>query len=104
MRTLGVVVAGYCAFLQLYATQPILPLLRHGEVFFGFGRTQYDDVTDGGMPGTPFIERLRTLTGASKPAAAPSATPATPAPELDATGAVLVSTINELLRPQPSSG
>lgn len=28
MRTLGVVVAGYCAFLQLYATQPILPLLR----------------------------------------------------------------------------
>jgi predicted MFS family arabinose efflux permease len=28
VRTLGVVVAGYCAFLQLYATQPILPLLR----------------------------------------------------------------------------
>lgn len=31
MRTLGVVVAGFCAFLQLYATQPILPLL--GELF-----------------------------------------------------------------------
>lgn len=31
MRTLGVIVAGFCAFLQLYATQPILPLLR--EVF-----------------------------------------------------------------------
>ncbi|MEO5925789.1 MAG: MFS transporter [Bryobacteraceae bacterium] len=28
MRTLGVIVAGFCAFLQLYATQPILPLLR----------------------------------------------------------------------------
>jgi predicted MFS family arabinose efflux permease len=28
VRTLGVVVAGFCAFLQLYATQPILPLLR----------------------------------------------------------------------------
>ncbi|MEP7353942.1 MAG: MFS transporter [Acidobacteriota bacterium] len=27
MRTLGVVVAGCCAFLQLYATQPLLPLL-----------------------------------------------------------------------------
>jgi MFS family permease len=27
VRTLGVVVAGLCAFLQLYATQPILPLL-----------------------------------------------------------------------------
>jgi len=31
VRTLGVIVAGFCAFLQLYATQPILPLLR--EVF-----------------------------------------------------------------------
>lgn len=31
MRTLGVVVAGFSAFLQLYATQPILPLLA--EVF-----------------------------------------------------------------------
>ena len=30
-RTLGVVVAGFCAFLQLYVTQPMLPLLR--EVF-----------------------------------------------------------------------
>ncbi len=28
MRTLGVIVAGFCAFLQLYATQPLLPLLR----------------------------------------------------------------------------
>jgi len=28
VRTLGVIVAGFCAFLQLYATQPILPLLR----------------------------------------------------------------------------
>ena len=27
MRTLGIVVAGYCAFLQLYSTQPILPRL-----------------------------------------------------------------------------
>lgn len=27
-RTLGVVVAGFCAFLQLYVTQPMLPLLR----------------------------------------------------------------------------
>ncbi len=27
MRTLGVIVAGFCAFLQLYATQPLLPLL-----------------------------------------------------------------------------
>jgi predicted MFS family arabinose efflux permease len=27
VRTLGVIVAGFCAFLQLYATQPILPLL-----------------------------------------------------------------------------
>jgi predicted MFS family arabinose efflux permease len=28
VRTLGVIVAGFCAFLQLYATQPILPLLQ----------------------------------------------------------------------------
>ncbi|MEO8096594.1 MAG: MFS transporter [Acidobacteriota bacterium] len=27
MRTFGVIVAGFCAFLQLYSTQPILPLL-----------------------------------------------------------------------------
>ena len=27
MRTLGIVVAGYCAFLQLYSTQPLLPRL-----------------------------------------------------------------------------
>lgn len=31
MRTLGIVVAGYCAFLQLYSTQPILPRLT--EIF-----------------------------------------------------------------------
>lgn len=29
MRTFAVVVAGFCAFLQLYATQPILPLLTN---------------------------------------------------------------------------
>ena len=28
VRTLGVIVAGFCAFLQLYTTQPILPLLQ----------------------------------------------------------------------------
>jgi MFS family permease len=31
VRTLGIVVAGYCAFLQLYSTQPLLPRLT--EIF-----------------------------------------------------------------------
>jgi WD40 repeat protein len=47
--------------------RPILPLLLAGEVFFGFSRLRYDDVTGGAMPGAEFVNRLRELTGAREP-------------------------------------
>ena len=52
--------------------KPILPLLLAGEVFFGFSRLQYDDVTGGAMPGPEFVNRLRELTGAPAGAARPA--------------------------------
>ena len=62
--------------------RPILPLLLSGEVFFGFSRTQFEDVRGGQLPDAGFVERLRTLTAAGP---APGAVgPATTEPSPDA--------------------
>jgi TIR domain len=39
-------------------SRPIIPLLLAGEVFFGFSRTQYVDVTDGSMPDEALVSVL----------------------------------------------
>jgi uncharacterized protein YegL len=41
--------------------KPILPLLLAGDVFFGMGRTHYEEVKGGSMPSQVFIQHLRTL-------------------------------------------
>ena len=41
--------------------RPILPLLLRGDVFFTLANVQYQDVSDGGMPGRAFTATLRTL-------------------------------------------
>jgi YNFM family putative membrane transporter len=64
VRTLGVVVAGFCAFLQLYATQPLLPLLAG---VFGAGIAQVSLTVTMGALGVavaaPFAGRLADRIG-----------------------------------------
>jgi hypothetical protein len=45
--------------------KPVLPLLLSGEVAFGLGRIQYEDVANGRMPRPSFVRRLRLLTDPS---------------------------------------
>lgn len=56
-------------------TRPILPLLLDGGVFFGFSRTQHDDVTGGALPSARFLTRLRALCPAAVPTADSLVTP-----------------------------
>jgi len=74
------------------AGKPILPVLRAGRPFFSLANLQYEDVTDGSMPGTGFVSRLRSVTGAATasqpavppPPSAPSAVAPAAAPVLAA--------------------
>jgi hypothetical protein len=52
------------------AGKPILPLLRAGRPFFSLANVQYEDVTDGSLPGPEFMARLRTIAAVRPPAAA----------------------------------
>lgn len=64
VRTLGVVVAGFCAFLQLYSTQPLLPLLAG---VFGAGTAEVSLTVSMGSLGVavaaPFAGRLADRIG-----------------------------------------
>lgn len=64
MRTPGVVIAGFCAFLQLYATQPLLPLLART---FGAGEVATSLTVTMGAVGValsaPFAGRLADRLG-----------------------------------------
>jgi hypothetical protein len=46
--------------------KPIVPVLLSGEVFFGFTRTQYFNVTDGSMPDRAFLGLLADLVADSE--------------------------------------
>jgi hypothetical protein len=50
-----------------HADRPILPLLLRGQRFFTLANVQYQDVTDGRMPGPSFTAALRALLPASTP-------------------------------------
>jgi|GEM_PF-2255523 len=45
--------------------KPIFPLLLQGQVWFGLGRIQHEDVTGGRLPGERFIGQLRGLTASA---------------------------------------
>ena len=61
------------------AGKPILPVLRAGRPFFSLSNLQYEDVTDGSLPGAAFISRLSAIieaTTTGEKLANPSPTPA----------------------------
>ncbi|MGH9591662.1 MAG: MFS transporter, partial [Bryobacteraceae bacterium] len=63
-RKFGVVLAGFCAFLQLYSTQPLLPLLR--EIFHTTELAVSMTITAGGLGvalAAPFAGRLADRVG-----------------------------------------
>jgi YVTN family beta-propeller protein len=62
--------------------KPILPLLRAGRPFFSLANVQYEDVTDGSLPGPGFVSRLHSVAGVQlpRPAARPVEMPLAPAP------------------------
>lgn len=47
--------------------KPLLPLLLRGDVTFGLGRIQHEDVTGGRMPRPDFVRRLRDLAESERP-------------------------------------
>jgi membrane protein YdbS with pleckstrin-like domain len=63
---------------------PVLTLLLVGEVLFGLGQLQHEDVSDGRMPSAQFVQRLRTaMTSVPTDPPANKSVPAPPH-ELDA--------------------
>jgi YNFM family putative membrane transporter len=63
-RKFGVVLAGFCAFLQLYSTQPLLPLLR--QIFHTTELAVSMTITAGGLGvavAAPFAGRLADRVG-----------------------------------------